>query len=211
MKKLELRENIQIPSYVREQFQVLYSNICLSEKNPHIICLTGADQGCGTSLIAWQLACTIATHGKKVLLLDCDMRNSSLPGLLGYEAGVTGLSEIMDMKSSPSKAMYTTELKNLFLMPTGTIPENPGMLFRKQDFEDLLESLASVMDYVIIDTPAVTVAGDVLTIAPECDASLIVLAAGELMKEEAKERIQSLKACGGHFLGIILNKAESGV
>src|SRR5690606_9866638 len=115
----------------------------------------------------------------KVLLVDADLRWSSLRSAGGdvNSVGLTGL--LLDYTRAPHAATIRTEDANLLLLPAGALPPRPEELLTLPRLADIMASLRRMADYVILDTPSVLEAGDACLLARHADAALVVIRAGK--------------------------------
>ena len=102
----------------------------------------------------------------------------------------------------------STNRKNLFLLPSGLFPTNPTELLGNERFAQMIPILKKTFDYVLIDTPPLSNVIDAAVVAKECDASLLVLAADNSARAEAKNVTEQLRSANSNLLGVVLNKVD---
>jgi tyrosine-protein kinase Etk/Wzc len=129
----------------------------------------------GKSFIASNLAATLALTGKKVVLLETDLRNPKLSQLFNLSREI-GLSDyLIGEKDADHIIKGTSVSRNLFVIPSGAIPSNPSELILNGRLEELLKYLEGIFDYIIVGSAPVSMVTDAYTISPLCDATLYVV------------------------------------
>ena len=178
------------------------------------VLITSTFAGEGKSWISSNLAVTFAQAGKKVILLDADMRKgrqysifgvSPRPGLSNYLSGV-GANENEEKTKELIDYIQETPVKNLYLMPAGNIPPNPSELLITPQMVDLLEQLKEICDIVIIDGTPSQLVTDSLILTRLVDSTLIVTASKQTKKEDLKRVIANIQNVGGKIAGVVVNK-----
>ena len=171
------------------------------------IIITGATPGVGKSFVSANFAALLATGGRRVLLVDADLRKGHLNQYFGIERG-RGLSELVAGSIGLSDAVRPNVLPNLDLIPTGVLPPNPAELMMSPGFSALLEQLSPKYDLVIIDTPPVLVAADTPAIAAHAGTLLLVARAGQTQMGELHECAKRLLHAGKGVTGVLLNALD---
>lgn len=199
---------------ISEIFRTLRTNIQFMNTKGKLrtILITSTFPSEGKSWISSNLAVTFAQAGKKVILIDADMRKGRQysifgvlprPGLSNYLSGVELESnENIDL----AKCIQETEVENLYLIPAGSIPPNPSELLSSPQMVDLLEKLKEVFDIVMIDGTPSQLVTDSLILTRLVDSTIIVTASNETKKEDLKRVITNIKNVGGHISGVVVNK-----
>lgn len=198
-------------SPISEIFRTLRTNIqfMTSSKNLKTLLVTSTLPGEGKSWTAANLAITFAQAGKKVILVDSDMRKGRLyhlfgvspkPGLSNY---LSGMDENMtDIKSY----IRNTEVDNLFFIPAGSIPPNPSELLVSERATAMIEDLKAMSDVVIFDgTPSLLVT-DAIILSRFLDATIIVSAYNETKIEHLDKVKKAIENVGGKIAGVVFNK-----
>jgi len=163
-------------SVIAEQFRTLRTNlnfVGLNENNNTLL-ITSSISGEGKSFVAINLAISITLTGKKVALLEMDLRKPKLSNYLNIEVA-PGISNYLVGKANLDQIIKPTKFENLFLVTAGTIPPNPTELIVKAEFEELMKSLKSNFDYVIIDTAPIGPVTDAQIIAKYADVSIFMV------------------------------------
>ncbi len=132
-----------------------------------VIQFTSPTIGEGTSVVLANVAVAIASTGKRVLVVDADMRRAEQHNLFGV-AATAGLSELLDERAESPDVIVSTGVENLDLLPSGSLPSHPAELLAMPRFENLLASLRDQYDYILIDTPSVLAVSDAVSVRATC-------------------------------------------
>ena len=208
MEKIELIEPHILTHREKERYRTLRTNIEFSGVENRVIAITSCTPNDGKSTISYHLANMLAESGKRTLLIDADMRKSVMMQRFQVNSVVNGLSHYLSGKLSIKDVVYETNIKDLYLMPSGVFPTNPTELLGNFRMEALITALKKVFDYVIIDTPPVGAVIDAAVVAKRCDASLMVVSYDTTSRVEARKMIAQLKNANPNFLGVVLNKVR---
>ena len=209
MNSIEIRPEREMSGALKDVFRRIKINTEFSGQGQRSICVTSTASGEGKSTITFALAQAFAEdQGKKVLLVDADIRRSYLSQRLGYDSKLEGLSECITEKLSVVDSIYKTNIDGLFITPSGRLTENSTQLFKRDRFKNYLEMTRKAFDMVIIDTPPIGYVVDAAIIASLADASVMVVAANMISRKEIKRNLLELKKANENFLGIIFNKAK---
>ena len=212
-KELIVKEEPKSP--ISEIFRTLRTNIqFMNTKNKlKSLLVTSTIAGEGKSWISANLAATFAQAGKKVIILDADMRKgrqyrifdvSPRPGLSNYLSGVTENDKEVDL----ADYVQETEIENLFVIPAGNVPPNPSELLVSESMIHLLESLKNICDIVIIDGPPTQLVTDSLILARIADSTVIIAEGNKTKKESLRRIVDNIQKVGGKIAGVVLNKVK---
>jgi tyrosine-protein kinase Etk/Wzc len=168
------------------------------------IIITGATPGVGKSFVSANFAALLAAGGRRVLLVDADLRKGHLNQYFGI-ARTGGLSELVAGTIGVAEAVRKNLLPNLDFIPTGVLPPNPAELMMSHALPALLEQLSTRYDHVIIDTPPVLVAADTPAIAAQAGTLLLVARADQTQIGELHESAKRLTHAGKSVTGVLLN------
>jgi polysaccharide biosynthesis transport protein len=209
-RELPLLDNPYSP--VSTSFEMLQTNLgfTLSDKELRVILLTSSTAGEGKSFVAANLALAAAHVGKRVLLVDADMRRPrqhrvwEIPNLLG-------LSNILAGQTQLKNAVHDVS-SHVHLLPAGKIPPNPVTLLDSQRMADLVEEARNDYDFVIIDTPPLTAVTDPLIVGKYVDGLLLVVRPGHVEYSAVKSSKLLLDQAKVPILGMAVNgiSEESG-
>jgi tyrosine-protein kinase Etk/Wzc len=178
----------------------------LDAENNRVL-VTGATPGVGKSFVSCNFAVILAAAGKRVLLVDADLRK----GHLNHYFGVSrekGLSDVIAGSLKISEAVRRDLLPNLDLLTTGVLPPNPAELLMSAAFAHVLEELSRDYDVVVLDTPPVLVAADTVGIAPQAATVLLVARAGVTQMGEVHESAKRLSHAGKTVTGVLFNAVD---
>ncbi|MQW92649.1 polysaccharide biosynthesis tyrosine autokinase [Acinetobacter wanghuae] len=179
----------------------------LAEAKNNIIAISGPAPEVGKSFITTNLAVILAQGGKRVLVIDADMRRGYLHK---YFDQVTspGLSEMLLGSSSLNDVIKASTLDNLFFMPRGKSPTNPSELLGSQKFKQTLELLSEQYDHILIDTPPTLAVTDGVIIAQYAGVNLLVVRHAKTHMKELEITINRLEQANVKVNGIILNDVQ---
>ena len=203
-------------SPVSETFRTLRTNIQFMNTNNQLktLLITSTLPGEGKSWVASNLAITFAQAGKKVVLIDADMRKgrqytifevSPRPGLSNYLSGIDSNSEENSMDEIIDY-IQETEVKNLYVISAGNIPPNPSELLINPKMVYLLDKLKQVSDIVIIDGTPCELVTDSVILSRLVDSTVIVTAHKQTKKDTLQKIVTNIQNVGGKIAGIVLNK-----
>lgn len=207
MKELPLRDVNPLSPMMVETYKRLRVNIEFSGDNK-VICITSCRSEDGKSTISYYLSRAIAKNGKKVLLIDADLRNSSMHNRMNFDRETSGLSHYLVGKIDAQDVVYKTSFPGLYFIPTGVFSRHPSELLGSQRFQALLDSYKTIFDYIIIDSPPVGAVVDSVVIANYCDAYFLVVASGVNSRYEVKKAVEDMSVAKAQFLGVVLNKVD---
>jgi len=173
--------------------------------------VTSAGVGEGKSTTLANLAVVSAQAGRKVILVDADLRRPMLHEIfrLGNEAGLT--TAMMDEAALASPPLQQTEVAGLSVLTSGPLPPNPAELMGSRRMEEIIAALAERADHVFFDTPPVVAVTDAAVLATRVDGVLLVIRAGKTRRESARSAVQRLKQINARLVGAVLTNVQVGV
>lgn len=191
---------------VQEAYKRLRTNIrfCIRDQKCRKFCLTSALAGEGKSITLLNLAISIAQTGKKVLLIDADLRRPAMARLLVEKAN-PGLTEVLLGDARAEEAIRYEVYPNLDILFSGEIPPNPSELLSSEHMQELVEACAERYDYILVDTPPVNVVTDACIVANLLDGVLLLARQNRSRKDNMRQAVNNLKLTGANILGYILN------
>ena len=174
---------------------------------PRVLLITSASPGEGKSTSALALARNFAQMGKRVLLIEADLRNPSLHKVLGIRSD-TGLSNLLAGSDSVADTVLSTDNPRLKVLLAGPLPPSPAELLSGSKFVSLLTVAVQHYDQVIIDGPPVMGIADAPILANVADATLLVVHSGKTRISVAVAAVKRLQAARAHILGSLLTKYD---
>jgi capsular exopolysaccharide synthesis family protein len=196
--------------YTQEAYKTLRTNLLFCGRDVQIIAVTSHWENEGKTTVALNLAKSLTELGKRVLVIDADMRKSVMAGRHTKAKNPAGLSEILTGIVKLSDGLYTTQYDNLHMIFSGKYPPNPVELLGGKYFPMLLEETRKVYDYVIVDTPPLGQVIDAAVLAPFCDGTLLVMESHLIRQKHAKSLINQLNKSGSKILGVVRNNIGDG-
>jgi capsular exopolysaccharide synthesis family protein len=198
-----------VPANFSEAFRALRTNVLFSsaEEGARSLVVTSTGPGEGKSMVASNLAISLAQAGQRVLLIDADMRKPKAHEIFscGQEPG---LSNVMVGSGKASDAVKKTKTTGLWVMAAGRIPPNPAELLGSARFRDLVGSLKAHFDWIIIDTPPVMAVTDAVLVAHRASGVLFVVGSEMTSRHAAKRALEQLEQAQTRFVGAVLNRVD---
>lgn len=177
---------------------------------PKVLLVTSAGPAEGKTTTALTLARNFAQMGKRVLLIEADLRDPSLYKVLGLRSGV-GLSNLLAGEQKMAEAILNTEQARLKVILAGPLPPNPAELLSGSRLVSLLTIAAGNYDQVIIDGPPVMNIADAQILANAADGTMLVVHSGKTRITTAQAAIKRLQAARAHIVGSLLTQYDSKV
>ena len=193
------------PFAIREAYNAVRTKLLFTgkgEKCP-VFAVTSAMMHDGKTTNAVNLAISVASAAKRVLLIDGDMRKPTVHRYFGLE-NKNGLSEILAGLTNEVK-IRKTGIENLHVLTSGQIPPNPAELFGSKQMDTLLDYVKEFFDYVFIDTPPINVVTDTAIIAEKITGYVFVVQSGKNRSNEISYALNTLQQMNGNVVGFILN------
>ena len=191
---------------IAEAFSTLYSSLRLKEegRNAKCIVVTSTVPGEGKSFITRNLALCFASHGERVLLVDCDLRRPTAHR--GFKVdNLAGVIDVCTKNVSLDEVIQKNIRPNLDLMPSGGRSENPAQNLTSKNFEVMLIELRKRYDRIFIDTPPVSLVSDAFIILPLCDGSIYSIFFNKVRRKAAQFCVQRLLEISVPHFGAVLN------
>lgn len=210
----ELIVNSYPKSSVTESIKTIRTNLRFSSVNKKIqtILITSSISGEGKSFISANLAVDYANSKEKVLLIDCDLRKGRQQELFNViTSSRMGFSNLLiddNWKKNLKEYIHSTEIKNLDILTTGTIPPNPSVLLESSKIEKVIDELKKQYDVIIFDTPPVTGLTDTLILSRLADVVLIVARAKKTTLELLENTKKALENVNANIAGVVLNRVD---
>lgn len=192
---------------VQQAYEMLGANIYIlnEEKSIKTLAITSVDPKDGRTSLAIGLSVAMATSGRKVLLVDADMRKPGAAKRLN-EMIYKGLTDYLSGTAELHQAVSETTIENLYYLPCGPDTQNPIGLLSSSRFDELLESIEEEYDFAIFDTPALASVADGMMVASKVDSTLLVVKMGSTKFASLKRVVEQLEELNVDILGVVLNK-----
>ncbi|MDO4345514.1 MAG: polysaccharide biosynthesis tyrosine autokinase, partial [Eubacteriales bacterium] len=191
-----------------EAFKTLRTNLQFCGSDKKAIVFTSCTPDEGKSAVILRLAASLAEAGKRVLLVDADLRKSVMAGNFTIPQPVKGLTHYLAGQAEKMEVICNTENENFDVILAGPVPPNPAELLGEEQFKSLLEWGREQYDYVLIDSAPLGSVIDSAIIADKCDGAVIVVEAEVISYRFVQEIREQLEKSNCQVLGIILNKVD---
>ena len=173
--KVTLKDPKKSDYFYEEAIKTLRTNVLFSSKRVKTILLTSCYPNEGKSDVAFHLAVEMGKAGKKVLLLDSDIRKSVYIRRYSIKQNIQGLSQFLSGQVDKQWITYHTNYQNMDMIFAGPLAPNPSELLGDPSFDELLEEKKAEYDYIFIDTPPVGTMVDAAVVAEKCDGAVLVI------------------------------------
>ncbi len=189
-----------------EQYRTIRTNINFSMPDQELrtLLVTSASPSEGKSTTASNIAAVFSQEGKKVLLVDADMRKPTTHHTFKIR-NTHGLSSILTRQCEVHEAVQPTDIENLYILPSGPIPPNPAELLASKNMEAVKTRLLEDYDLLVFDTPPILSVADAQIVSNKTDGTVLVINTGKSQKESALKAKELLEAAKANVLGVILN------
>ncbi|MCA9772454.1 MAG: polysaccharide biosynthesis tyrosine autokinase [Myxococcales bacterium] len=162
----------------------------------------------GKSVVATNLGITLAQDGKRVLMIEADLRKPMTCRAFGIPEPAEGLTTVVRGENTVDEVIQATDQANLFVLPAGPEPPSPAEIFKSPEMAALLKKLEQSYDLVILDSPPILEVSDSVTLSKIVDGVVWVLSSGQTEKERAAWAKRALDTIGARILGIVLNNVR---
>ena len=208
MKTVNICHLQQLDFITSEAINTICTNLTFSGRDLHRILVTSNAASDGKSWIAMHMAVNLAKRGRRVLLIDGDMRRSMLVQRynIRFEGKGNGLAHYLTGQCGLDECVYSTNVSGLCIMPAGRDVSNPVALIDTPYFSDMLDELARHFDVVLLDTPPIGAVIDAAEIAVDCDGAVLVVEYKKTRLREIAECKRQIERSGTPVLGCIINK-----
>lgn len=194
--------------FYEEAIKTLRTNIQFSGIDIKTIVVTSCYPNEGKSDVTFQLALEIGKMGKKVLVVDADIRKSAYVSRYQIKERISGLSQYLSGQRREADIIYRTNFEGVDMIFAGPTAPNPSELLEQESFSQLLGSLREKYDYVLIDTPPIASLIDAAIAAKQCDGAILVIESGTVSRRTALKAKEQLEMSGCRLLGAVLNKVD---
>ena len=191
-----------------EGLNQLKTNLAFCGKDIKVITITSSVQNEGKSSVAFDLSKTMAEGGKKILMVDADLRKSVLAAKYHIQGIDKGLSHYLTGQAEIEDIIYETETEGFYLSVAGPLSPDPTSLLDSDQFQKFIDKVREDYDYVIIDAPPLGVVIDAAIIGKYCDGAVLVIEQGVIKRIVVQDVIKQLKRGKVRILGAVLNKVD---
>ena len=196
-----------------EQYKLLRANLSFTlpeDCECAIIGVTSAMRGEGKSTTAVNLSYVLAESGKRVLLIDGDMRLPSIARKMKL-SNSPGLTDLLKGEETIQMGIFkSSQLSNWYIMPAGDLPPNPSELLGSKRMANSLKVLSANIDYIIIDHPPENIVSDALTVSKFITGVIVVVREDYTEKKELETCFRQLKLSDVKVLGCVINESKNG-
>ncbi len=201
---------LQPKSEIAEAYRVLRTAILLSSAGhqPCTILVTSAQPQDGKSVTSINTAIVLAQQGKRVLLVDADMRRPSVHKGLGMPKNVIGLSNLLTGGASAEDTIVSTFQTNLYVLPAGPLAPQPSELLGSKLMRELLDKWRQEYDHVIIDSPPVITVTDAVLLSVMVDAVILVTRSGQTTLTALRRSCELLAYVKAKVMGVVVNAVD---
>lgn len=179
----------------------------LKDGEKQVTLVTSTLPGEGKSTVACNLAITLAQTGARVLILDCDLRRSSLHEKFGFNKGV-GLTELLAGDLSLDAVLHATSVEGLDLIKAGTVPPNPSEMLGSQAMLHFLEEMRREYTHIVIDAPPALAVTDAVVLTQLSDLVLVVVEAGRVPLKAAQRTRHTLMTAAAPTAGFVISNRD---
>jgi len=196
-------------SLMAEAYRSIRTSLLLSSpgRPPKLVLVTSSAPSEGKTVTAINLAISLTQVGARVALIDADMRKPRIQSVFALNDGV-GLSSVLTGTASLKMAVQPCPIPNLYVIPCGAIPPNPGELLVADGFRRLIEVLLQFFDFVVLDSPPVSNVSDARVLGSMCDATILVVKAQSTSRYQAATTVAHLRDSHVRLAGVILNELD---
>lgn len=190
---------------VSEQFRTVRTNIEFAGAaldKCQVIMFTSSAMSEGKSTVSANVAVTWAQAGKKVLLVDADLRRPTVHATF-RKLNLDGVTTVLTGKTKPDEVVEDTFVDNLSVITSGPIPPNPSELLNSKGMGQLLDWTREKFDIIVLDAPPVLAVSDVQVLVPRSDGVVVVANMGKTLKGDLKRTVEVLKLAKAKILGSV--------
>lgn len=208
-KQADLLLNLNKKTSFTESIKNIRTNLAFSEvdKEMQVILVTSSQPGDGKSFISANLALAYKDEGKKVLLIDADLRLGRLHKIfnISNKRGLSNLILNYDDDTKYESYIQKTDVNGLFVIPRGIVPPNPAELLGSKKFDDILHDLKRIFDYIILDATPINGLSDALVLTKNANEVVIVCKYGKTDLGDLEECKKALLNADAKIAGVVIN------
>ena len=182
-------------------------HFAMSDAKNNILMITGPSPGVGKSFVSLNFAVIFANSGKRVLVIDADLRRGYLHQSLSL-SNERGLSDLLSAQATQQEIIQETYIEGLHVVTRGMSPPNPSELLMSNSLESFLESASKEYDLVIVDTPPILAVTDALLVGKHASTTMLIVRFGQNSAKEVEWTLNRFKQNGVNVKGSVLNAIE---
>ena len=192
--------------FINEAFNTLSINLRFSGPDRKVITMTSCFENEGKSFTVLQLARHLCLDGKRVIVVDADMRKSMIVAKYTELSGIKGLSELLSEMVTLDEALYHVDnIPGMDIIFSGDYPPNPCVLLGNHRFHDLIAQFREQYDYVLIDNAPLVPVVDALLCAKVSDGVVLIVNRGSVRQKVLRSVTGQIEKSGAELIGVILN------
>ncbi|MDP2314409.1 MAG: polysaccharide biosynthesis tyrosine autokinase [Pseudomonadota bacterium] len=173
-----------------------------------ILTVTSSIPGEGKSTFCTNLGICLANDGKRVVIVDCDLRRPTQHKSFPTLANDRGVSSVLSQTMPLADAIQATPVANLSILTSGPLPNNPGRLVESLRLRQMLQELARSFDMVLVDAPPILAVGDALNLGRASKGTIIVVESGRTTRRMVADLRSRIDGSGFEPIGVVLNKVD---
>lgn len=193
---------------VTEAFRALRTNIQFAsvDRSLHSLLITSPSPADGKTTVVVNLGVVMAQGGRSCVLVDSDLRRPRIHKLLRL-SNRRGMTELfVQSQSHLDGSLQKTDVQNLYVLTSGSLPPNPSELLGSEKMSDILRQIEGQSDLIIVDSPPVLAVTDASVLAPRVDGVLLIVKPGVTKFMAVKQAVEQLRRVGANVIGIVLNE-----
>ena len=197
---------------ISEAYRVLRTNLSFSaiDTGLNSVLVTSSAPAEGKSTTSANIAVVIAQTGRRVILVDADLRKPSQHKVFNASNNQGLTTALLDNNTPVSAHLQPTKTPGLMLLASGPLPPNPSELLNSQRMREVLDELLTSADFVLVDTPPVLTVADAAILAPKVNGCVLVAEIGQTGQDTLKESAERLRSTGARLFGLVLNRSKAG-
>ncbi len=208
MKQIKLNLPGEKDYFMQEALKTLRTNLQFCGQDIRVVMFTSVGENEGKSTVTLSLAKSFSDLGKKVLVIDADMRKSVMAGRNTDAMNPKGLSEVLNGLAKLEDVVCQAENSSVYTLFAGQYPPNPVELLSGKYFTDLMVLAREKFDYVIVDTPPLGRVVDAAVIAQNCDGAVLLIGHNKVPYHDAQEVIAQIRKSDCKMLGVVRNNSS---
>ena len=196
-------------SAVAENFRTIRTNLVFmgGDEKLQVLVITSANPREGKTTIAANLATSLAQSGKRVLVIDTDLRRPRLHRAFRLRNGV-GVTTYVAGQATLDEVLHATVVPGVHIIPSGPIPPNPTELLHREKFHELIRHARDRFDVILCDSPPLGAVIDAAVLAPQVDGVVLVARPGETTRQALRTMLRQLRDVGARVVGAIVNGVD---